>query len=63
MHDPAIYVDDDWDGPECCQRCDGNGTILVCWDDLCQGQGYCIHGDGDELCPECGGTGEIYSSR
>lgn len=41
-----------------CQRCDGEGTVLVCVDDLCHAQGVCMHGDGEALCPECQGTGE-----
>lgn len=42
-----------------CPRCDGAGFILVCCDDLCQGQGECIHGDGEEICPQCKGEGLI----
>lgn len=38
-----------------CWRCGGDGFILTCWDDLCHGAGYCMHGDGEEVCPECGG--------
>lgn len=47
----------DFDG-DTCQRCDGEGEIMVCYDDLCQGQGYCIHGDGYAPCPACNGAGE-----
>lgn len=43
-----------------CNRCDGEGIILVCWDDICHGLGYCIHGDGEVICPECEGEGIIY---
>lgn len=43
--------------PDCigCSRCGGAGTIIVCIDDMCQGAGECIHGDGEIVCPECGG--------
>lgn len=34
-----------------CPTCGGRG--VVCFDDICRGSGYCIHGDGD--CPTCGG--------
>jgi hypothetical protein len=39
-----------------CHRCNGEGRILVCIDDLCQGQGECIHGDGYAVCPVCKGV-------
>lgn len=39
-----------------CYRCDNNGTILICPDDMCHGLGYCIHGDGEVICPECKGN-------
>ncbi len=42
-----------------CLRCDGEGIIITCCDDLCVGIGHCIHGDGEEVCPECNGEGEI----
>ena len=38
-----------------CNRCDGDGWIVVCIDDLCRGAGECMHGDGMALCPECQG--------
>lgn len=44
---------------ETCQRCGGDGVIIVCIDDMCNALGQCIHGDGEELCPECDGCGEI----
>ena len=37
-----------------CPECGGRGFIQNCPDDLCQGEGGCIHGVGDECCPECG---------
>lgn len=40
---------DDDDGGYC-DRCDGDGWILTCCDDMCHGLGYCIHGDGMEMC-------------
>ena len=42
-----------------CPECLGDGVVVVCVDDLCVGQGYCIHGDGEEPCPECGGEGYL----
>jgi hypothetical protein len=40
-----------------CQTCDGIGTVMNCCDDICIGQGYCMHGD-DDICPACKGSGE-----
>lgn len=44
--------DDDFDdtGDIDCLDCDGDGWIVTCCDDLCRGQGWCMHGDGDALC-------------
>lgn len=42
-----------------CWGCGGEGTVVFCFDDICQGQGYCMHGDGDELCRDCGGEGVL----
>ena len=42
-----------------CPGCDGSGEILVCVNDMCRGQGWCMHGDGDQLCPDCRGEGEF----
>lgn len=42
-----------------CMTCNGEGFIVTCFDDICNGLGYCIHGDGEETCPECGGEGEV----
>ena len=36
-----------------CSTCGNTGVIITCWDDLCAGGEYCIHGDGEELCPDC----------
>lgn len=44
------YRDDD-DGY--CITCGGDGWLVVCPDDLCHGQGWCMHGDGDRPCPDC----------
>ena len=41
-----------------CDRCNGEGEIMVCCDDICHGLGECIHGDGYAACPTCKGTGE-----
>ena len=40
-----------------CDRCDGEGEIVVCPDDMCRARGSCMHGDGMVTCPDCGGTG------
>lgn len=45
-------------GSRYCWRCDGNGEIVVCCDDLCRGVGRCIHGDGMDVCPACNGSGD-----
>lgn len=42
-----------------CDHCEGEGQILTCIDDLCQGTGECIHGDGYATCPVCKGDGEV----
>lgn len=42
-----------------CDACDGTGFMNVCPDDICQGGGECIHGDGDILCPECHGESAL----
>lgn len=47
--------DDSPDDSYGCQRCGGEGFIVVCIDDLCRGAGECIHGDGEAPCPDCGG--------
>ena len=55
------FDDDDWGDDladeETCLRCGGEGTVCVCPDDICQGRGECIHGDGDVVCDECNGRG------
>lgn len=38
-----------------CERCGGEGFIVVCVDDMCRGAGECMHGDGEIPCPDCGG--------
>lgn len=42
-------VDDEY-----CDTCSCRGFVTYCPDDLCQGDGGCIHGD-NQVCPECGG--------
>lgn len=37
----------------------GEGIVVFCCDDICRGQGYCMHGDGDSICRDCGGEGAI----
>lgn len=59
---PSSEDDDDnyfHEGPYCCQRCQGEGVIVTCIDDLCYGNDYCIHGDGYGTCPDCKGVGQI----
>lgn len=54
-----IDEDDFYDDTPTCQRCNGNGTILVCPDDMCRGMGECIHGDGEVICPNCDGAFDL----
>lgn len=45
---------------EVCPDCQGEGEFVVCCDDICVGQGRCIHGeDGMEICSRCNGAGEF----
>ena len=39
-----------------CWSCGGEGNDIRCCDDLCHGQGWCMHGD-NYPCRECGGEG------
>jgi hypothetical protein len=48
-------IEDDYCDAQCL-TCDGEGILLVCPDDLCQGQGWCMHGDGEIVCPDCHGA-------
>ena len=43
------------DEGEYCYRCDNQGFIIVCVDDMCRGAGECMHGDGEAICPNCKG--------
>lgn len=43
-----------------CPDCFGKGEEVICCDDICAGQGWCMHGDGMGICPTCHGEGEIY---
>jgi|GEM_PF-3903583 len=57
LGDPVNDWDDEY---ECgCQRCGGEGFIIICCDDMCIGAGECIHGDGEIICPDCHGEGLI----
>lgn len=49
--------DDEFCDGQGCITCWGQGFIVDCCDDICQGQGYCMHGDGNVVCPDCGGEG------
>ena len=59
---PGSELGADWeaceDGPPVCPRCNGEGEIMVCIDDICHGLGECIHGYGYATCPTCNGSGE-----
>ena len=58
MTDRLTETVEEWDGEDgYCHHCGGEGFILTCIDDLCHGQGYCMHGDGEEICPHCNGEG------
>lgn len=41
-----------------CWGCGGEGNEILCCDDLCHGQGWCMHGD-NAACRECGGDGYL----
>jgi hypothetical protein len=56
--DDADAEYDDGDG-EYCYRCNNEGTIFVCPDDMCRGCGECIHGDGEIICPDCKGRNAL----
>lgn len=43
-----------------CTNCWGEGEIVDCCDDICQGLGYCIHDNGMVPCPECDGWGAVF---
>lgn len=58
-HDPDYADDGDYpydDEEPYCYRCDNQGFIVVCIDDLCRGAGECMHGDGMAVCPDCKGA-------
>lgn len=54
------FEDDEYDGEYLghvtCWNCGGEGSTIECCDDLCHGQGWCMHGD-NRACRECGGEG------
>ncbi|MFW6217430.1 MAG: hypothetical protein ACOC4K_00395 [Verrucomicrobiota bacterium] len=58
---PMDDLVDEWDAFETdvCDRCAGDGTVVTCCDDLCHGQGWCMHGDGESICPVCQGSGRL----
>ncbi len=39
-----------------CHNCNGTGIVVICIDDICRGQDYCMHGDGEGICPDCLGA-------
>lgn len=64
---------DDWEYSDCecpvcghtpmheqdCTACNEMHEECDCCDDICQGRGECIHGDGMIPCRECQGTGIV----
>lgn len=57
--DQSYDLSDDFDDgyDVSCHRCGGDGFILVCPDDMCQGAGECMPGDVEVMCPSCQGDG------
>ncbi len=55
------YADDELyeEGDDLCPDCQGEGQILICIDDICHGQGWCMHGDGEVICRTCNGNGFV----
>lgn len=51
---PGHWYDAEWID---CIRCRGTGERVECVDDLCHGQGRCMHGD--NTCALCNGVGRI----
>ena len=61
---PMLALDDRWhdyDDSLPCDRCQGEGVIMVCPDDLCRNSGQCAMGGSDcfGTCYQCKGTGEV----
>ena len=47
-----------------CPDCNGEGEHVVCCDDICVGQGRCLHGAGGmAICDTCNGEGVVRSER
>ena len=45
---------------ETCPDCNGEGEHVVCCDDICVGQGRCMHGAGGmAICDTCYGEGVV----
>ena len=42
---------------DACPDCHDEGWVVVCIDDICHGQGWCMHGDGDMPCSTCNDEG------
>jgi hypothetical protein len=57
MSDTTVAEDDEQYMGGYCHHCGGEGFILTCVDDLCHGQGWCMHGDGEVTCMFCQGEG------
>lgn len=55
----ALAMAEIGDGTYTCDECGGEGVIITCCDDICVGQGYCMHGDGESICPKCDGDGVL----
>ena len=62
MSEPEQH-EDHWEGydhdaiDDYCPRCDGEGVVMICPDDLCRAAGECFHGKADRTCfracPDC----------
>ncbi len=56
---PCPACDNDVTHSRHCYDCNEFNEVCVCCDDLCQGAGECMHGDGMDPCPECNGIGIV----
>ena len=54
------YFDEEYESERYCWACGGRGWKITCPDDLCHGEGECIHGDPPTPCRECNPKGERF---